>query len=194
MVTTDHFPFAGEVLGTWVMTSWTNKLNYISIVVTSSLPTFQSLSCCNHLEWMISCTTVAVIPNPKNLLVVADKAYDSTVDTFISVATIGQISCPVLEGRVLFTTADPRSIAKRQRWFVNFFYFGTWVAQAPLAPDLLLTSIDEVRDATKFVLWILPSELSDHAPKVTKSSINVNTRSAGSTIAGFHLNSYEYFR
>ena len=51
---------------------------------------------------------------------VTDKAGDGTVDTFIGVATVGQVSSPVMEGRVVLTTMAPLN-RKAPALFVDFF-------------------------------------------------------------------------
>ena len=105
---------------------------------------------------------------------VTDKARDGTVDTFISIATIGQVSCPVLECRVVFTTMTPLN-RKAPTLFVDFFSKnvsrpGTVITWLAIAPNV---HIDKVETFTKFILQFFPA--SQTTMRQIIGSINVNT-------------------
>ena len=135
------------------------EVGYIAIVVASSLPAFKVLHAVTTQKWVVCSTTVtSVVTYPSIFLVVTDKARDGTVDTFVSVATIGQVSCPMMEGRVVLTTMAPLN-RKAPALFVDFFSKnvsspGTVVTRLAIAPNV---HIDKVEAFTKFILQIFPT-------------------------------------
>ena len=76
---------------------------------------------------------------------VADKAGNRTVDSFIGIATVSQIRCPVLKGRVVFATMAPLN-RKAPALLVNFFCKhmscpGTIITRLAIAPDIYIDKV-----------------------------------------------------